>query len=455
MRVKRPGCSIPRTLASLIGVALSLATSQGALEAQPLLGGRSLGRAPALPPPSALPIVFTELGPTGLIARAVTADTTCPEIELDGNAQSMQVRAVSAPPDFPILVCETAVPASIHHAVVGQQELPLFKPNPTRIVVIGDAGCRIEGSDAQACNDPLAWPFADVAKQAALVRPDLVIHVGDYIYREDPCPSGDLGCAGSPFGENWETLQADLFTPAQPLLQAAPWVFVRGNHEICSRGGEAWFRVLSPLPMPPICVDYTDPYKISLGNVDLLILDSAITDDTSIPPDQVAAFKVQFDVLREMVTGDSWLVTHKPLYVFGNAGEQNGVEQLFIDQQVLQTASGNDFPLDIRLFIGGHVHLFETLSFGFGNGRPPQLVAGISGTELSAAVTTPLTGLEMAGLEVTSGTTEHQFGFVVMQKGTTQWTATLRGVDGVPRLGCRLEPESLECVGFNHPGLVK
>jgi len=42
-----------------------------------------------------------------------------------------------------------------------------------------------------------------------------------------------------------------------------------------------------------------------------------------------------------------------------------------------------------------------------------------------------------------------------MQKGTTQWTATLRGVDGVPRLGCRLEPESLECVGFNHPGLVK
>jgi len=43
----------------------------------------------------------------------------------------------------------------------------------------------------------------------------------------------------------------------------------------------------------------------------------------------------------------------------GHAGTQNGVEQLFIDQEVLQAASGNQFPATIRLFVGGHAHLFE------------------------------------------------------------------------------------------------
>jgi hypothetical protein len=67
--------------------------------------------------------------------------------------------------------------------------------------------------------------------------------------------------------------------------------------------------------------------------------------------------------VRQLVTRDSWLLTHKPLYVFGHAGGQNGGEQLFIDQLVLHEASENDFPAGIRLFIGGHIHLFETLSF--------------------------------------------------------------------------------------------
>lgn len=126
------------------------------------------------------------------------------------------------------------------------------------------------------------------------------------------------------------------------------------------------------------------------------------------------------------------------LYVFGHAGVQNGVEQLFIDQQVLQEASANDFPSTIRLFIGGHVHLFETLSFG--PRRPPQLVGGNSGTELDPPVTTPLPGLEIAGLEVTSGVNVAEFGFVTMQRQGRRWTATLRDVEGVPVFRCGLRP---------------
>ena len=61
-------------------------------------------------------------------------------------------------------------------------------------------------------------------------------------------PAGLAGCAGSPFGDNWPTWQADFFAPAQPLLRAAPWVVVRGNHEDCSREGLGWFRFLDPRP---------------------------------------------------------------------------------------------------------------------------------------------------------------------------------------------------------------
>lgn len=452
MESERARRSVQKTFASLITLAVLLVARQPSLadEARAAQGSPGLGvaHASALPLHTAAPVVWTELGPSGLIARAITNEATCPEVRLDGHAQPMQERALAAPPDFPVLVCEAAVPAATRFASIGRQRLPLFKRNPARIVVIGDAGCRIQGNQAQACNDPTQWPFAEVAQQAARWRPDLVIHVGDYIYREDPCPAGNEGCAGSPHGHTWAALQADLFTPARALLRAAPWVFVRGNHETCARGGEAWFRFLYPRPMPPTCEDYTEPYKIPLGDVDLLVLDSAITNDFEEPPDQVAAFRAQFDALRRMATGPSWLVTHKPLYVFGHAGVQNGVEQLFIDQLVLQEASDNDFPATIRLFIGGHIHLFETLSFG--HRRPPQLVIGNSGTQLDPPVTTPLPGLEMAGLEVTSGVNVAEFGFVTMQRHGRRWTATLRDVEGAPILRCALRAESFNCEAAAH-----
>jgi hypothetical protein len=86
---------------------------------------------------------------------------------------------------------------------------------------------------------------------AARTRPDLVIHLGDYHYREycdNPAlcaPSRDKGVV---IGYDWAGWNADFFVPASPLLAAAPWVVVRGNHENCDRGGAGWMRFLSPLP---------------------------------------------------------------------------------------------------------------------------------------------------------------------------------------------------------------
>jgi hypothetical protein len=45
-------------------------------------------------------------------------------------------------------------------------------------------------------------------------------------------------------------------------LRAAPWIVVRGNHEICRRAGPGYFRLLDPTPAqttpaqsPPPCVE--------------------------------------------------------------------------------------------------------------------------------------------------------------------------------------------------------
>src|SRR6185369_3160552 len=103
-----------------------------------------------------------------------------------------------------------------------------------------------------------------------------------------------------------------------------------------------------------------------------------------------------------------------PLYVFGHLGSENGVETLFIDQEVLQEASANSFPAGVRLFIGGHVHLFETLTFGAG--RPPQMTVGNSGTALDPPITTPLAGLEIAGRKVTDGDAVDRFGYVTVER---------------------------------------
>ena len=161
-----------------------------------------------------------------------------------GLTRPMQVRAGADGGSFPVTVCEAPLPAGARSAAVAGQALSPPVPSPRRILVIGDTGCRMEApTDFQACNDPTAWPFAKVAARAAAWRPDLVIHVGDYHYRESACPEGNAGCAGNPVGNTWASWRADFFAPAAPLLRAAPWILIRGNHEVCSRAGEGWFTV--------------------------------------------------------------------------------------------------------------------------------------------------------------------------------------------------------------------
>ncbi|MGZ9104198.1 MAG: hypothetical protein ACXW3Y_15200 [Rhodoplanes sp.] len=113
-----------------------------------------------------------------------------------------------------------------------QTALPQATLGP--IAAFGDTGWRLKAADKeksdhdhsgagrfQDCDKGSKWPFSRLSATAAARKPGLVIHVGDYLYRESPCPTGDIGCKGSPYGDNWATWQADFFRPADRLLAAA------------------------------------------------------------------------------------------------------------------------------------------------------------------------------------------------------------------------------------------
>src|SRR5581483_5019202 len=362
--------------------------------------------------------------------RVITSADSCPSIEVDGRALAMSVRAEPDPPLFPVLTCELTLPAGARAAALGPRPLPLPPSGePARVAVVGDTGCRLEtGDPPQSCNDPVAWPFARVATAIADLAPDVILHVGDYLYRESPCPEGDGGCAGSPFGYDWETIDADFFAPAEPLFRAAPLALTRGNHESCSRAGAVWFRFLDPRPYDGACVDYTEPYAIELGSLQLLMFDSSAANDRSVAPAQLALYRPQFDQVARLAGPRALFATHRPMWVFGHAGEQDGMEVLFTGNPTLEAASENQLPAGVEIALSGHVHLQELLAFDAA--RSPQFVIGNGGTSLDPPIQTPLAGLEIGGAVVADAFVRDDFGFATLEPKDVGWRATMYDVAG-------------------------
>src|SRR5262245_13522414 len=331
-----------------------------------LLGGLAAGCATARhpgPTPSPAPgpalRAWVEMGPAGALARAIVATpgAGCPELAAGGRSIPMSARAQPSA-DFGVLVCEAAIPPDARAAAIGGTALPLPPRQIRKVAVFGDTGCRIKcdsngaNCNVQDCNDPAKWPFAAVARRIAAEKPDLVVHVGDYYYREAECPAGDEeDCGGSPAGDNWPAWQADFFVPAAPLLAAAPWLFVRGNHEECQRGGPGWFRFLDSGPVPASCSDDPAPFAVALPGLQILVLNTSVAQDAGT---QASFYEPSFrtlDALARQSSAPSWLVMHHPLWALG---EWNGALQPVTG--VLQQASGNVLAPEIELLLAGHIH---------------------------------------------------------------------------------------------------
>jgi hypothetical protein len=339
---------------------------------------------------------------------------------------------------FPMAVCEGRTPAATRELVVGDAAAPTLPPEVRRIAVIGDTGCRLEGRALQDCNDPAAWPFAEIAQRAAGRKPDLVIHVGDYYYRETACPIDRKGCSGSSHGDNWETWRADFFEPAAPLLAVAPWVMVRGNHELCRRGGDGWLHLLDPHPALLDCADRSDPFRLHIGGLDLLWFDGADADEFSASAAKVGAYAAQLAGLLAAAPPHAWLLTHRPIWALAQ-GNFAGVNTNATEQKAIQ----GQVPPGLDLIVSGHLHDFT--SYEFGADRPAQLIVGNSGDTLLKLGKTPLTGAEIDGMRVVSGFALERFGYFMLETAAGGWDGTLYSSDDTVLARCQLRGRGLEC----------
>lgn len=447
----------------------------------------SLAGCVSAPPPAAPPVAPVGLqqawvqavaGPAWAV-RALTGDATCPTLGWTGGSTPMLERSAPGtepaplgntqperkPTHFTLRACEAAWPAGVQRVQVGAVTLQAPAEELLRIVVLGDTGCRLKASenDFQPCNDPTGWPFARVLARALALKPDLVVHVGDYHYRESPCPADMPGCAHSAWGYGDDAWQADFFQPAQALLAAAPWVFVRGNHEACNRAGQAWLRYLDAEPgRARACQpatearganagDFTAPFAVPLSpRSQLIVFDSSEIGSRTPPRDSAAwaRWRDQLSRVADMAgeRAQSIFVNHHPSLAFhpsllGLPGTvRSGLTPL------LQEASGQRlFPAGVQATLHGHLHIHEVL--GFASNQPASLVIGNGGSaasgRLNAAValkTAPLPGVQ---LETFQSHTE--FGFSLLTATPQGWQLQAFNALGQPLSTCNLSGQKLRC----------
>ena len=421
----------------------------------------------------------------GAVARVVTSDAACPQIVLDGRPAPMTVRAsaetlpqrptaskpeVSKPSIFPVTICEAALPKGARAARVLGRRLPVPRKRSDRILVIGDTGCRLKAADSayQLCNRAGVWPFARIATLGAAWKPDLIVHVGDYHYRETACPEdvSHAGCQGSPWGYGWDAWNADFFSPAAPLLAASPLVLARGNHENCARAGQGWFRLLDPMPLTAArdCNDaandfegdHSRPYVVPLGGgAQLVVMDMANAPNAAMAPGdpRAAQLRADYDDLAALSkqARSTLMVTHKPILGFGGQA-RDGKVTLFPGNGAIQAAFiSRDpamFPAGVDVLLAGHVHIWEQVSFAAP--FPSQFIAGFSGTQEE---TVPLPVRPPADFTPAPGAVVDQFsswiqgfGYMTMERRSARrWKVTIWNIDGQVANRCRIDGRKSVC----------
>ncbi|KAL7532817.1 hypothetical protein ACHAWF_004252 [Thalassiosira exigua] len=270
---------------------------------------------------------------------------------IQGNA----VNEGEMPYRFQVKVCGTTVtPDSVHRKPLENgdlimvykdksYEVPRVTYNPKKFLLMGDSGLRIKPTnlglgklnsknlpDGPDCTAPEIygvhqcytnftesdltqsqtgdyqgldeWYFKQMADSAAKEDIDLIVYVGDYLYRQGPCPlnntdGADCSAVNLPsftsdpmtkgtvlnfvpgmYGDNWHGWWADFFYPALNLLKTAPIIPTRGNHEICKRGGYGYFLFLSPMPLRDLCKDYMPPYAVKFEHEQFVVVDDSAID---------------------------------------------------------------------------------------------------------------------------------------------------------------------------------
>tara|TARA_R110001599_G_scaffold353861_1_gene600716 strand:- start:52380 stop:53858 length:1479 start_codon:yes stop_codon:yes gene_type:complete len=422
---------------------------------------------------------------TVVYARVILegVDQPCPAFVTYPGDKSLRVRSRSNPDStlFPITVCEARAPFGQAISVVGfGVTIAAASRDPAKVLVYGDSGC--DGGAYQDCSNHSAWPFALLSNQGVHDQPDLILHMGDYNYRgtpgqiringetqlvydagdQDPnnpnCslekPYCSMNARGSDAPDQWNNWWLDFFAPAANLLPRAPWIFARGNHELCSRAGPGWFYLLdtgSNLPGAAYrqrkCLHQNDPtppndsglkqlstvspYVVDLGSLRIAVIDSANACDNFSPQKTTDEYSRQFSSLRDHLSGTaaSWVLTHRPIW--GVTSGSGSINQTL--QTALAASTAGRLPDSVKLTLAGHMHRYESLTFAEGVHRPPQIVIGNSGVALADDKPGPCIGETRADNAPACGAIEAGFGYLTLSPGNGEdwraWEGVVAGLD--------------------------
>jgi hypothetical protein len=353
------------------------------------------------------PYVWTQYGPDGArIVRVIVDDgAACPTIRTGNDTIPMTERTTANPANFPVTVCSATMGDDDAIATVLGQSLAPLPSQVDRIAVVGDTGCRMASGWYQDCNDPdnpdptKGWPFARMSTLIAAADKDIVVHVGDYHYREAPCPAGNAACAGAVSGDTWESWLQDWFAPAKPMLNQVPWVLLRGNHENCARAGEGWFLFMGHGPDDQAtkdCAVYTDGYTSEIGaDLEFAIMDSAQRSKGVIDQAACEAWTKQTTALLDSAPKPGhtrWALTHQPIYSWWSRGDTTSVNddpcatgtflpaefaRGYARERVAGSAGGVNYPV----VLSGDVHTWQWTK-PKDSGLPIQITAGHGATYL-------------------------------------------------------------------------
>ncbi|GAB6041888.1 metallophosphoesterase [Endothiovibrio diazotrophicus] len=413
-----------------------------------------------------------DTGDTVSLARIVIdgVDQPCPSVP---TVATMRTRTNPDPAHFPITVCEGIYSATTATAIPGSTlTLPALKSAPEKIVVVGDTGYK----SSQISDGEGGWVFPELAAQAAKEAPDLVLHMGDYNYSGTPgtiqvngqtvqvydagdnttqgmcrIPGGYYGMntPGSNFSDSWSAWKSNLFDAAQSLMSAAPFVFARGNHELCSRAGNGWFYLLdanSPLlgkyaaqlscpsadnPTPTLSAQ---PFLVHFDPLNLLVVDAANACDSGLL--NADDYVNQFALTKQLQSNapkakQTWLVIHRPVWGIvkrddvGACGANPTDKYCHITRTLLAADHATGLSEGLDLVLSGHMHRFQAVGFK-SKSHAQQLILGNGGVKLASLHPKSTKELAIDGHKATvQGLKE--FGYMTIELDKSNWQGVLMG----------------------------
>ncbi len=332
-----------------------------------------------------------------LFFRHLTSDLkkNCPSIIVDDKKIKTTERKHNLQKDFPVKICQTEIDNKIVHNIKYKDLNISTKQNHfQKISVVGDAGCITDKNIEQKCNLLSEYPFPEIARNIAKNKPDMIVHVGDYFYSKSKCQK-TKECIGRSYGDNLETWKVDFLNNAEVFLKNTPILFIRGNHEKCTRGGNGWSVIFDYSENFRKCSTYTPSYNVEFDKLRFLVVDSAEAEDyvanlnrRSDRQELLDSYIQQFNNLAQFVKSDkeNILIIHRPVLSkeIRPWDKENKIHDInyTLNYAIQNSEFKKVFPM-VKFILSGHTHTGMFLKLKHKNHQLYQIVSGNGGAFLN------------------------------------------------------------------------